>query len=403
MTISDHQIRLGFHYHVPAEQREDGIWMPGYLGVFLDSLADHCGRIVCFLHEPRAGEQQHLDYRLRSMNVSLHSLGPRLAAWKRGMFSEKHRSIISRYASSVDVLLIRGPSPLLPALASEAYHRGIPTALLLVGSYVEGVSDLPQPGWRKELIRIYSHYNQWGQDRVAVRSLTFVNSRELYERYKARITDLVETRTTTLSDRDFHQRLDTCQGNPVRLLYTGRFDRGKGLLEMVEAVSLLRAGGREVVLDLVGWDDSGTGVEAEVMSCALKHGVQEYIHNHGRKACGNELFEFYRRADVYVIASRSTEGFPRTIWEAMAHCVPVVATRVGSIPEFVGGVAEIVDPKSASAIAMGVLHVINDGEHRRRLITEGYQLACQNTLGRRAREMTDAIEGWLKNGCGVKA
>ncbi len=46
-----------------------------------------------------------------------------------------------------------------------------------------------------------------------------------------------------------------------------------------------------------------------------------------------------KKADIYVIASRSSEGFPRTIWEAMAHCLPVVATKVGSIPAFIEGAA----------------------------------------------------------------
>jgi glycosyltransferase involved in cell wall biosynthesis len=108
------------------------------------------------------------------------------------------------------------------------------------------------------------------------------------------------------------------------------------------------------------------------------------------------LFAYYRNADVYVMASRLSEGFPRTIWEAMAHSVPVVATRVGSIPHFVGDVAELAEPRNPTDLARALRRVLDDGEHRRRMIAEGHRLAGQNTLDLRCREMVDAIRGWVE-------
>ena len=37
---------LGFHYHVPAVLKNDKIFIPGYLGVFIDSLAPYFEEIV---------------------------------------------------------------------------------------------------------------------------------------------------------------------------------------------------------------------------------------------------------------------------------------------------------------------------------------------------------------------
>jgi glycosyltransferase involved in cell wall biosynthesis len=47
-----------------------------------------------------------------------------------------------------------------------------------------------------------------------------------------------------------------------------------------------------------------------------------------------EMVEFYRSLDVYVCASRS-EGTPNPCLEAAACGLPVVTTRVGSMPEFI--------------------------------------------------------------------
>ena len=163
-------------------------------------------------------------------------LGLRGSTMGRTLGSGKFTSVFKKQSGDLDVLLIRGPSPLLPALARAA---SIPTALLLVGDYTSGVSDLPQPVWRKELIRIWAHWNKWAQTRIAKHSLTFVNSHKLFEELQGQVPILVETRTTTLSDDTFYERVDTCQNRPFRLLFVGRMDRSKGLLEMVRALAIL--------------------------------------------------------------------------------------------------------------------------------------------------------------------
>ena len=391
-------VRLGFHYHIPAEIRAGGIWMPGYLGRFIDSLAVCCEQVVCFQHTPTQAQRAEMDYCITSTNVNLVDIGPRCAAWKRSLFTSRYVTPLNAWGGELDVLLSRGPSPLLPAFCRAALRNDISTALLLVGSYVDGVDDLPQPRWRKELIRLYGHINQYQQDYAARKSLTFVNSRKLYDQYHGRIPHLVETRTTTLSASDFFVREDTCLNQTTRLLYTGRFDRGKGLLEMFEVLSLLVERGHDVILDLVGWDDSRTGVVEEILALAEKFCVSDRAFNHGRKAVGPELFAYYRQADIYLIASKLSEGFPRTIWEAMAHSLPVLATNIGSIPQFIGDSAELIEPGSASAIADGVEKLLNDPARRRELIVHGLALARENTLERRGREMIDSIEQWLSGG-----
>ena len=225
-TKLSQSLRLGFHYHTPAYASEGGaIKLPGYLGCFLDSISERCTSVTCFLHEIDIKNLDQMDYQVRSKNLSLVSLGGKGNVPKRMIFANAIASPVRENRVDLDLMMVRGPTPLLPAVVRAAGN--LPTALLLVGDYVTGIDDLPQPGWRKELIRLWAEWNKREQTKAAQHSLTFVNSHKLYEELRPQVPDLVETRTTTLTASDFYEREDTCDQSPYHLLYTGRLDRGK--------------------------------------------------------------------------------------------------------------------------------------------------------------------------------
>jgi glycosyltransferase involved in cell wall biosynthesis len=159
-------------------------------------------------------------------------------------------------------------------------------------------------------------------------------------------------------------------------------------------VAQLVACGHDIVLDLVGMVEKSEPVLDELMELAEERGVGERVRYMGYKPAGPALLECYRQADIYVIASYA-ESFPRTIWEAMASSLPVVATAVGSIPAYAGEAAVLVPPKDAGALANGIETLLMNAGLRQELIQKGMQLARSNTLERRAAEMIGEIEGWL--------
>ena len=387
-------MRLGFHYHIPAEQRAGAIWLPGYLGRFLDGLAGRVERLDLFLHAPRPGEVAQLDYPLQAGNARLISLGAHGSVPRRLLHAGRILAPLRDHRGELDALLLRGPSPLLPAAARAA--GDLPLALLLVGDYLAGVDDLPQPRWRKEAIRAFSWWNARGQLAAARRGLTIVNSRVLYRQLEGRVPRLVETRTTTLTEADFYVRADTCAARPARLLYTGRMDRAKGLMDILQALISLTRAGEDLALDLVGMPEPGDAILDELQAAAAAAGVAERVRYLGYHAVGPDLFQFYRQADLFVLASRGSEGFPRTIWEAMAHSLPVVATRVGSIPDFIDGAAELVPPGDPAALAEAIGGLLRDAELRQRRIAAGLALARQNTLEAQVPRMVAEIESWVK-------
>ena len=133
----------------------------------------------------------------------------------------------------------------------------------------------------------------------------------------------------------------------------------------------------------------------EVRKLSSDLGVDKNIRYLGYKKLGPELFQCYQDADIYVIASQLSEGFPRTIWEAMANSLPVVATRVGSIPYYIEGAAELVTPRSPEELAMAIFRLVHQTELRKRYIVKGFELAKSNTLEYQAEKMMSEIEKLL--------
>lgn len=393
-------LRLGFHYHIPAMYKLGRIYTMGLLGRFIDSMADNCESIICFQHTPLRDEVPLMDYKICAKKVKFVDLGPHVSVPKRVLRFPQTEKIIRQHRESLDAMLIRGPSPLLPEIARA--FRGLPTIFLIVGDNTLGLDDLPQPWWRKELIRVWSKWNKKRQIQAAKSNLTIVNSHKLYQELQSKLPNLIETRTTTLSQRDFFDRDDTCTKPPYHLLYAGRLDRAKGIFEMVEALDLLVKDGEDVVLDLVGWTAAGDTVVYETFALANSRGVKDRVCYHGYKSVGPELFAYYKAADIYWVASRVSEGFPRTIWEAMANSMPVIATRVGSIPDFIQNKAVLVEPSNPKELANAVKELIRTPSLRKQLISSGRDLSKENTLEVQTRKMIDDIENWVVQVSGMR-
>lgn len=394
-------LKLGYHYHIPVMQNNGAIYTIGHYGKFVDSLAAYCETLVCFFHSPQKGDSSIFDYPLRSNNIEWVDIGPHVSVYKRILFFNTYTYPypLKKHIASLDAMLIRGPSPLLPAFAHAS--KSLPTALLIGGDYTKGLNGIKQPAWRKLSIAAWSKWNKHQLMQLCKNNLVFVNSPDLYKEFQAKTSHLVQIRTTTLNAEDFYKRKDTCQHEPYQLLYSGRITESKGVLDIINAVKQLISSGIQVDLNLVGLVNEGEDID-DFFGYARSLGVGNYVKYLGYQTAGPQLFKYYKESDIFIIASKEHEGFPRTIWEAMAHSLPVVATEVGGIPGLVGNAVEIVSPNAPNEIKDAVIRLVKDSGLRQHHITEGFNLVTKSTLEESGKAIIQHINAW-KNDLGLNA
>ena len=154
------------------------------------------------------------------------------------------------------------------------------------------------------------------------------------------------------------------------VLAVGRLSREKGHVDLVRALAAMRRLAPALALKLVL---VGEGPErARVAAEAHASGLAERVIFAGQT---NEVRHFYAAAEVLALPSHS-EGSPNVLLEAMAAGLPVVATRVGGVPEIAtdGENALIVPPRNTAALASALTRLLTDPALASRLGTSAQSL-----------------------------
>lgn len=164
---------------------------------------------------------------------------------------------------------------------------------------------------------------------------------------------------------------------PQTLLFLGRLEADKGIFVLLKALARLRASHPDLRAVLAGEGDL-----AAVRQAAAEAGVAGLIELPGWVA-GEAKAHCLARAGVFVLPSRF-EGLPMALLEAQAAGLPVVASRVGGIPQVVS------DGEN------GMLHAPDDDADLARA------LALVLDAPDRARQMGSAGQTQVLAGFGIK-
>ncbi len=124
----------------------------------------------------------------------------------------------------------------------------------------------------------------------------------------------------------------------------------------------------------------------------------------------SDLPQLYSCMDIFALPSL-TEGLPLVLLEAMAAGLPVVASRVGSVPDLVvdGDSGLLVEPADDTALHRSLLHLLNDPETRKTMganargrvmagysaatMAAGYQALYSAALGHRSPQARCRLSG----------
>ncbi len=169
------------------------------------------------------------------------------------------------------------------------------------------------------------------------------------------------------------------------ILIVGRLSSEKDHVVLLEAVS--RLGRFEPHLLVVGDGPERPRIEEHISRLNLAGSVTLA----GQQ---NSAEPYYGIADVAVLSSR-TEGSPNALLEAMAAGVPVVATRVGGIPEIVEHEqsALLVEPGDREGMAAAIARVLEDRDLARRIVSSSRELIrSRHAPGERVRRLVRIYE-----------
>ena len=162
--------------------------------------------------------------------------------------------------------------------------------------------------------------------------------------------------------------------------FVGRLSPEKRVSTLVDAFAILRrrwSGGRLIVM---GGGPERAHIERRIAALDIGESVELLAPSPDVKAT-------LARLDCFVLPS-AFEGLPNVVIEALAMGVPVVASRVGDLPELVtpGRTGVLVDSVEPEAFAAAIAAVVDDGELRSAVRSEGPRLVRERFSIERALE-----------------
>ena len=168
----------------------------------------------------------------------------------------------------------------------------------------------------------------------------------------------------------------------LRILFVGRLTKQKRPDEFVRVVSRVsrQLPNKFLKARIVGVGPMRPQLEALAGELGLGPDRLEFLDER------DDMDHIYREADLMVMTSE-WEGTPNALLEAMACGVPVVATRVGGIPEILStGRGFLTEPHDEDGMTAAVMRLIADpamrrdfGQHGREYIAQVHSLDALQT------------------------
>src|SRR5262249_42272010 len=153
------------------------------------------------------------------------------------------------------------------------------------------------------------------------------------------------------------------------ILHISTFRPIKRITDCIEVVARIRERGGPAKVKLIMCGDGPERAEAEQL--ATRRGVSDMVRFVGKQP-QSEVRDYLSISDLFLLPSRS-ESFGLSALEAMACEVPVIATRVGGVPEVVedGASGFLFEVGDVDGMAGAAVHLLADPALRRQLGTRG--------------------------------
>ncbi len=182
--------------------------------------------------------------------------------------------------------------------------------------------------------------------------------------------------------------------NDFVIVYSGRINSEKGIMELIEAMQHLDEL-KNIKLLVIGSsfygadnDENDFIKSLKTKSAAIKHRIHftGFVPYH-------EMPQYLHLGDIAVLPSMWEEPFGLTVVEAMAAGLPLITTRSGGIPEICEGVATIVNRDNiVENLSAAILDLYQHPEKRKAMSQAALERSKYFSKERYARDFFAAIE-----------
>ncbi len=176
--------------------------------------------------------------------------------------------------------------------------------------------------------------------------------------------------------------------------YVGWLIPIKGVTYLVSAMAKVAEKYPKSLLVLVGKGDDKGEEEVHLRKQVENLGLADKVHFLGWRSDVDEIMGCF---DIFVLPSLN-EGMGRVLVEAMAAGLPIVASRVGGIPDLVkdGKNGLLVPPADAPALAKAISDLLKDKEKRNRMGEAGKKMCRPYSAEAMVEQIDDLYKELLK-------
>ncbi len=140
----------------------------------------------------------------------------------------------------------------------------------------------------------------------------------------------------------------------------------KGLMDLLEAFAQVHQKYPQTLLVIVGEGPQKTALEKKIKKLNISGAVKMLNHQ-------TQIPQILKSSDVFILPSVK-EAFGLVLLEAMAAQTPVIATKVGGIPEIIKDRQSgwLVEPSDSSALSQKMIELMNNKPLREKLSFIGH-------------------------------
>lgn len=183
-----------------------------------------------------------------------------------------------------------------------------------------------------------------------------------------------------------------CDREQSTLLFLGHLGKEKGTFDLISAMPAVASAIPNAKLLLCG-DGDLDSTKALISELALTDHVEilGWVDEHRRA-------QLLSTATICVLPSYA-EGLPMSILEAMAARLPVVATRIGGVPEAINNGKEglLIAPGDTTALADSIIHLLTHPDERTKMAQAAFvkvkkKFAAERTISSLERLYDDVLK-----------